>query len=371
MRSWRSSVPDLRSESGAGGVDLDDAEALRAADATGALLHASMAGAQLRAVATAASAGALSSLEGSRPRAVVWVSGRSARARQAAAVVAALAEAVGGPTVPPLVLAHALPAWVGALDVVLVSGDDAGDPGLVEAITNAAHRGAEVVVDVPREGPAAESARSREIWLEPLPYLPPHRGVLRHLAAGMAVLTALGAQGLDVEGAADAVDAELEGLGPDLATPVNPAKLLATSVAGSDPLVWIHADPVSAAYCDRAVAAFCDVGRVTAAVPVVDAVRAQAERAEGKTPTDPLASLFHDEELDGPRQDQPVRHLGMVLSADEDVVRLAAGPLADIEWVTDRGRDTADDASVSLSGKVAALMARTELSAAYLLVGEL
>ena len=61
----------------------------------------------------------------------------------------------------------------------------------------------------------------------------------------------------------------------------------------------------------------------------------------------------------------------MVLGADEDLVRLAAGPLADVEWITDRGRDTVGDAPTSMSGKVAALMARTELSAAYLLVGGL
>jgi len=364
-------VPDLTSDTGAGRVDLDDPGALRAADATGALLHASMAGAQLRTVATAAGGGALDSLERFRPRAVVWVSGRSDRARHAAGVVAALAEIGGGPAVPPLVLARTLPAWVGALDVVLVSGDDAGDPRLVTAIDSAAGRGATVIVDVPREGPVAESGRGRATWLEPLPYVPPHRGVLRHLAAGMAVLAALGARGLDVAAAADAVDIELEGLGPELATPVNPAKLLATSVAGRDPLVWIHSDPVSAAYCDRAVAAFCDAGRVTAASSVPDAVRAHAERAQGRLPTDPLASLFHDEELDGPRDDLPVRYVGMVLGADEEIVRLAAGPLADVEWITDRGRDTAGDAPAPLSGKVAALMARTELAAAYLLVGGL
>ena len=61
----------------------------------------------------------------------------------------------------------------------------------------------------------------------------------------------------------------------------------------------------------------------------------------------------------------------MVLGADEEIVRLAAGPLADVEWITDRGRDTAGDAPAPLSGKVAALMARTELAAAYLLVGGL
>ena len=364
-------MPDLSSDTGAGRVDLDDARALRSSDATGALLHASMGGAQIRAVATAVDEGALSALTGFRPRAVLWVTGRSARARHAAGVVAALAEAVGGPTVPPLVHAHSLPAWVGALDVVLVSGDDAGDRDLASAVDAAAHRGAVVVVDVPQEGPVGDSGGGRATWLPPLPYLPPHRGVLHHLAAGMAVLTALGVPGLDVAVAADAVDVELEGLGPDLATPVNPAKLLATAVAGPGPLVWIHSDPVSSAYCDRAVAAFCDVGRVTASTSVWDAVRAQAERAQGRPPVDPLASLFHDDQLDGTAEFSTVRHLGMVLSADEDVVRLAAGPLADVEWVTDRGRETVGAVPAPLSGRVATLMARTELSAAYLLVGGL
>lgn len=364
-------MPDLTSGAGAGVVDLDDAEALRGADATGALLHASMGGAQARAVATAVDAGVLAELDGVRPRAMVWVGGRSTRARQAAELVAAMAEAVGGPAVPPLQVAHALPTWVGALDVVLVSGDDAGDPDLASAIDTATGRGAAVVVDVPREGPVAESGRGRALWLEPLPYLPPHRGFLRHVAAGMAVLTALGVQGLDVTAAADAIDAELESLGPDLATPVNPAKLLASSVAGVDPLIWVHADAVSGAVCDRAVAAFCDVGRVTGSTSVTDAVRAQAERAQRQPPRDPMADLFHDDELDGPRQDLPVRHLGMVLDADEELVRLAAGPLADVEWITDRGRDTVGDTPAPLSGKVAAFMARIELSAAYLLAGGL
>lgn len=364
-------MPDLTSDTGSGRIDLDDADALRAGDATGALLHASMGGAQFRAVATAIDYGVLRPIEGVRPRAVVWIGGRSTRVRDAAGVVGALAEVVGGPSAPPLVVAHSLPAWVGALDVVLVSGDDAGDPGLAAAIDAASGRGAAVVVDVPREGPVAESGRGRAIWLEPLPYLPPHRGFLRHVAAGMGVLTALGVRGLDVAVAADAVDTELESLGPDLATPVNPAKLLATSVAGTGPLVWVHADPVSAAVADRAVAAFCDVGRVTASSSVTDAVRAQAERFQGRPPVDPMAGLFHDEELDGPLGNLPVSHLGMVLGADEELVRLAAGPLADVEWITDRGRDTVGDSPAPMSGKVAAFMARTELSAAYLLVGGL
>lgn len=368
-------MPDLTSDADAGRrggvIDLDDPEALRAGDATATLLHASMAGAQVRAVATAVEAGALEQIEGTRPRALVWVSGRSARARQAAAVVTATAAHVGGPSVPPVVVVHELPAWAGALDVVLVSGDDAGDPALERAIAAAARRGAGVVVDVPREGPVAEAGADRAAWLEPLPYLPPHRGVLRHVAAGMAVLTALGVPGLDVAAAADAVDLELEGIGPDLATPVNPAKLLATTVAGTDRLVWVHDDPVAEAFCARAVAAFRDAGRVTAAATIPDAVRGQAERAAGRPAVDPLARLFHDEELDGTWDDRSVRHLGMVLGADEDFVRPAAGPLTDLEWVSDRGRDTVGDVPAPFSGRVAALMARTEIAAAYLLVGGL
>ena len=368
-------MPDLTSDAGAGhrdgAIDLDDPGALRSADATAALLHASMAGAQVRAVATAVEAGALADLAGVRPRAVVWVTGRSARARQSAAVVAATAATVGGPAVPPLVVTHELPAWVGALDVVLVSGDDAGDPALERAVAAAGRRGAAVVADVPREGPVAEADDGGVAWLEPLPYLPPHRGALRHLAAGMAVLTALGVPGLDVRAAADAVDVELEGLAPDLATPVNPAKLLATTVAGTDALVWVHADPVAEACCARAVAAFCDASRVTASSTLADAVRSQAERAAGRPAPDPLARLFHDEELDGAWDDRTVRHLGMVLGADEELVRPAAGPLADVEWVTDRGRDPVGDVPAPSAGRVAALMARTELAAAYLLVGGL
>ena len=84
-----------------------------------------------------------------------------------------------------------------------------------------------------------------------------------------------------------------------------------------------------------------------------------------------LARLFHDEELDGTWDDRSVRHLGMVLGADEDFVRPAAGPLTDLEWVSDRGRDTVGDVPAPFSGRVAALMARTEIAAAYLLVGGL
>src|SRR5699024_3303906 len=166
----------------------------------------------------------------------------------------------------------------------------------------------------------------------------------------MAVLGALGVRGLDLDAAADAVDVELEGIGPELSTPVNPAKLLANSVAGSDRVVWVHAAPAAAALCHRAVGAVTDAGRTTASSTPADQARGGARAA-------PLARLFHDEELDGAWEDRPVRHLGMVLDADEELVRPAAGPLVDVEWITDRGRDTVGDTPTPFSGRVAALMA--------------
>ncbi|ETZ96043.1 hypothetical protein L828_1400 [Mycobacteroides abscessus MAB_030201_1061] len=57
-------------------IDLDDAEALLAADLDGSLQAASMAGSQVRAVGTAIAEGALEPLRSEdRSRAVVWVSG--------------------------------------------------------------------------------------------------------------------------------------------------------------------------------------------------------------------------------------------------------------------------------------------------------
>lgn len=145
---------------------IDDPAALRDADRTGLLMHASMAGGLVRSISGALDSGALDHLRGARPRALVWITGRSDRPRHAAGVVTALAEATGHPSVPPIVVSRECPGWVGALDIALVSGDDAGDPALAEAIGAAARRGAELVLDLPEEGPARAAAGDRGVWLK-------------------------------------------------------------------------------------------------------------------------------------------------------------------------------------------------------------
>ena len=135
-------------------IDLEDAEGLLAADREGLLRAASSAGAQVRAIAAAAAEGSLDSVRGGdRPRSVIWVAGRGT-AETAGAILAAT---LGGAASEPIALAGEAPPWVGPLDVLIVAGDDPGDPALVTAAATGVRRGARVVVAAPYEGPLRDS----------------------------------------------------------------------------------------------------------------------------------------------------------------------------------------------------------------------
>ena len=136
-------------------IDLDDTQGLIAADREALLPAASSAGAQVRATAAALDEGALDSVRGDdRPRTLVWVAGRGTA--QTAGLM--LASALGGVAAEPIVVAAEAPPWVGALDVVIVAGDDPGDPTLVGAAATGVRRGARVVVAAP--SPASATCRS-------------------------------------------------------------------------------------------------------------------------------------------------------------------------------------------------------------------
>src|SRR5690606_19455807 len=185
-------------------------------------------GALVRATAAAVGEGALARLDGLRPRSVVFVSGAGRAARAAGLLIAAVGERAG----LPIVLAGALPHWVGPLDVVLVAGDDAGDPRLIEAVDRAVRRGAEVVVAAPNEGPLRAAAAGRAAVLEPrVPVLDANR-LLRYLATGIAVLRAIAparsAGDLpDLTDLADVLDTEALRDAPQHEVFHNPAKNLA------------------------------------------------------------------------------------------------------------------------------------------------
>jgi len=338
-----------------GGAEiLDDPEALRARDTSGALLGAASGGAQIRAVATAVESGALRSLEGFRPRALSWVAGRSSQSAAAAGLVSALLERYeDGPGIP-FSVSHELPAWVGALDVVVVSGADAGDPVAARAVASARARGAAVVVDVPREGPVAEAGGEGEAvcWFPPLPFVAPDRAFVRHAAAGLAVFGALGWAVPPLAVLADRVDEAIASNGPDLAVAVNPAKLAAREIAAAGFPLLVHEDAVSGALARRMVAAFAEAGTQLTEMPLADALRvapllrARAARAaDAETPDD----IFHDEFIDGPRKASGApslvpTFLGLAVAAPRERVEQLAAALESVSWV-DFGDTPGDDGS--------------------------
>src|SRR6195952_5985456 len=108
-----------------------------------------MGGAQMRATAAALEGGALEPLRGDHPpRTVIWVASRGA----AEAAGAMLAAALGGSAAAPIVVASEVPPWIGALDVMVVAGDDPADPVLVGAAARGVRSGARGVGVAPGQG---------------------------------------------------------------------------------------------------------------------------------------------------------------------------------------------------------------------------
>ena len=210
-------------------IDFDDAEGLLAADRGGLLRGASMAGAQVRATAAAVAEGALESVAGDPPRTVIWVAGRG-NAETAGSILAA---ALGGSAAAPIVVCADAPPWIGALDLLVVAGDDPGDPSLVGAAATAVRRGARVVVVAPYDGPLRDATAGRAAVLEPRLWVPDDFGLTRYLAAGVAVLHAVDPSlSVDLSALADELDAEAlrNSAARELFT--NPAKTLADRMAG-------------------------------------------------------------------------------------------------------------------------------------------
>ncbi|WP_330228823.1 tobH protein [Nocardia sp. NBC_00508] len=299
-------------------LDLDDAASLEAADAGGALRSAASGGAQVRATAAAVGEDALARLADLRPRSVVLVSGAGRAARAAGLLVAALGDRAGLPVVP----AAALPPWVGPLDVVLVAGDDAGDPRLIDAVDRALRRGAEVVVAAPHEGPLRAAASGRAAVLEPRVQVLGHNRLLRFLAAGIAVLRAVdpvrsGVAVPELTELADVLDAEALRDGPHNEVFRNPAKTLAARMQQRG-VVLAGDSPAAAELAEHGAEVLLQsAGKVATAVDLAEAVAAKAQMTEAAGESAPdFDPLFHDEELDGPAPVQRIRVF--VLSADHD-----------------------------------------------------
>lgn len=368
-------------------IDLDDAAALLAADHDGVLRNASMAGAQVRATAAAVAEGALDSVCGDRsgypPRTLVWVSGRGT----AATAGAMLSAALGDTAAEPVVLAADAPAWIGALDVLVVAGDDPGDPALVSAAATGVRRGARVVVAAPYEGPLRDSTAGRVAVLEPRVGVPDEFGLPRYLAVGLAVSAAInpGDSGLQDSpgsqtGLAELSD-ELDGealrnsAGREVFT--NPAKALADSIFGCSAVALAGDCAATLALARHGSAALLRIGHTAvAATGLADAVA--ASRAQPTGLAGAAEDIFHDDQIDGPAADR-LRVVALMLAAERTVVVARVAGLRNVDLVgagdvpADANRLDATDGPAGLlppPGRVeqqlAVLAVRLEMTAAYL-----
>lgn len=364
-------------------LDLDDVASLEAADSTGALRSAAMGGAQVRATAAAVSEAALIRLADLRPRSALLVTGPGRASRAASLVVKTL----GGRAGLPLLHLGSTPPWVGPLDVVVVAGDDAGDPRLVESVDLALRRGAEVVIVAPDEGPLRAAGAGRASALPPRVRVLDHNAFARYLAAFIAVLAAVDSARSgpfipDLESLADALDAEATRDHPANEVFHNPAKALASRMQNREIVFTGDTDPSAELAAHASEILLRCAGIVSSATDLADTLAAAHHLAgAGHTARagdyDPF---FHDEQLDGPPPRDKVRIF--VLSADSDRAqaerRIAA--LTDADLVTvdaaegDQGELPRIDPSMQPAQlrtgreleELAVLAVRLEMAAAYL-----
>lgn len=329
---------------------LDDEGALRNAEP--ALRYLAEAGARVRREAVSAAAPlqeAASRLADSRPRAVV-----------AAGPDSRLLRAVLEPTCPVPFVAWpgpGLPGWAGALDLVVVLAPDGTDPGTAVGVAEAVRRGCQLVVATREDSLVGRHVPGRYSTL-----LPTTTG--DQLATATVMLALLDRLDLgpdtDPEVVAKALDDVALSCGPYRDLAVNPAKLLASGIAETSPLLW--GGTVLAARAARRVAE--SVRRATGRA----ALAADAEHLlpvlAAAPPTDVFADPFADEAGD-PRPSLVILDDG---SPDQVVAETRAKLCAQAEANGLRIETVTSEAEGEVA-RYAALLATGNLAAQYLQIG--
>ena len=352
---------------------LADPRALAALDTGGVLRSAATAGAQVRSAAHAATEAGISQLSGHRPRALVLLR-RPGSSATAAGILAAL---LGPGAAVPVVVADAVPAWIGPLDVVVAHTAEATDSELADSVVRAVRRGAEVVLSAPSDGPVASAGAGRARLVEPRIPVPPGLDLPRALAVGLTALGALdlitGPDGAPIDPAlevlADALDAEAERNQPGHEPFMNPAKSLALRLADHTPLLW-GTDRLAAAVAHHgafALAAHAGLvahaGEVTEATTATALVRALDRGAAG-------ADIFRDpfDDPDGGVDAPPVRLVLLATGEDDPgqvtLRRTGRGwPSADVQHPVDEVARGVRHAALL---RAALLASRLDVASVYL-----
>lgn len=129
----------------------------------------------------------------------------------------------------------ALPGWAGSLDLVVVLAPDGADTGTASSVAEAVRRGCQVVVACPPTSLVAVHAAGR--WTTIFP-----TATRDQLATAIVMLSYLDQVSLgpsaDAEEVAVALDDVAISCSPNRDIAVNPAKVLAISLADANPVVW-------------------------------------------------------------------------------------------------------------------------------------
>jgi hypothetical protein len=349
-------------------IDLDDTEGLLAADRDGLLRAASTAGAQVRAAAVALDEGALDAVRGDDPpRTLIWVAGRGT-AETAGTMLAAT---LGSWAAAPIVVAAEAPPWIGALDVLIVAGDNPGDPALVGAAASGVRRGARVVVATPYEGPLRDSTAGRVAVMEPRLPVPDGFGLCRYLAAGLAALQSVDPKlRVDLAVLADELDAEALRNSASREVFTNPAKALVERMSRRRVVLAGDCAATLALARHGSSVLLRIAHQVAAATGLADALVALHAVAESGS-VDPVEALFHDEEIDGPVAER-LRVLALTLDAERTVVASRVAQLDDVDIVGAEDVPEGPDVSSAPVGaqraeqQLAILAVRLEMAAIYL-----
>lgn len=254
-------------------------------------------GAQIRAVAGALSE--LTRLRGASIRSVIIIA-----PDHLARVAAHFAVAQRSPLRIPVVVTDALPAYVGALDVILALSDRGDDSRLAQGLITADRRGAATVLAGPYRGPLLEDTPGDTVVI---PALPTVAGFSpsRVIAAVVALLDVLEEGDVPVgdtlSALADNVDAELSVLSPERDESVNPGRQLRSFVEGAR---VVHTGEPDRGDGDGAVGVHVAelVAHLWSAAGLASGFADPADfpAALGDEPEAVADSIFHDPFIDGP-----------------------------------------------------------------------
>ncbi len=362
---------------------LDDEPSIERFDRASTLRSLAGAGAQVRVGARVSEEAGVGRLAGLDPRGVVVA------AAGGSAAVADLFDALtrGGSAVPVQACAAGpLPGWVGALDLVIAVSQSGRASGPLALAVEAGRRGASLLtvgaadsplaavcaqargIHVPIHVPGASSRTS--MWAQATPAL---------MAADVLGLASVSAA--TIEALADVLDECARQAGPSAESFANPAKLLATEIAESAPIV-LGSGPFGAVAARRSAEMLGRTGRVPVASGVLPDAASQivacfdGPLAAGDARNGRADDVFADPYLDGPAR-APLR-LIMLRDTSDDVAATSDEARAG-RLLTDTVVSAAADAGVRVSFvdapqadpllRLAAHVALTDFAATYLAIG--